>query len=432
MGSIEIRYEQIKKIKLMVTTQTHSKLQIPPDLNSKEFANNKYAYYKWLREESPVFQGKFITTDSYVLSRYEDCVMMLNDPRFIRDRTTITGGSKSFIPLPLPSFTLPKSVELMAHSMIYEDEPDHKRLRSLVHQAFTRKSLSKISARIEQLTHELLDQAEAKGTVDLKEAYALPIPVTVIQEMVGVADEDMSKLYKGIEVIIDGFSGWRIVRTMFWDMPHLSKFLRKLIECKRDHPGDDLLTGLIQAEEAGESLSEDEIVGMVFLLIAAGFETTVQLITNGVFTLLQHPDQLARLRDNPDLIEPAIEEILRFSGPVQSTEANYAAEDITLHGVTIPKGATVFPFLGAANHDPAVFENPEVFDITRSPNKHLGFGSGIHSCLGAPLARMETKIAITNLIARNPNLRLAVDQSELEIQVRPGFHMYKRLPVVLG
>ena len=417
----------------MVTTQASHKLQIPPDLNSEEFANNKYAYYKWLREESPVFHGKYITTDSYVLSRYEDCVMMLNDPRFIRDRTTITGGSKSFIPLPLPSFiSLPKSVELMAHSMIYEDEPDHKRLRSLVHQAFTRKSLSQISARIEQLTDELLDQAEAKGTVDLKEAYALPIPVTVIQEMVGVADEDMSELYKGIEAIIDGFSGWRIVRTMFWDMPRLSKFLRKLIERKRDHPGDDMLTGLIQAEEAGESLSEDEIVGMVFLLIAAGFETTVQLITNGVFALLQHPEQLARLRDNLDLIEPAIEEILRFSGPVQSTEANYAAEDITLHGVTIPKGATVFPFLGAANHDPAVFENPEVFDITRSPNKHLGFGSGIHSCLGAPLARMETKIAITNLIARNPNLRLAVDPSELEIQVRPGFHMYKRLPVVLG
>ncbi|MEL6457033.1 MAG: cytochrome P450 [Cyanobacteria bacterium J06621_15] len=359
--------------------------------------------------------------------------MMLNDSRFIRDRTTITGGSKSFIPLPLPSFiSLPKSVELMAQNMIYEDEPDHKRLRSLVHQAFTRKSLSKISTRIEQLTNELLDKAEAKGTVDLKEAYALPIPVTVIQEMVGVADEDMSELYKGIETIIDGFSGWRIVRTMFWDMPRLSKFLRKLIERKRDNPGEDMLTGLIQAEEEGESLSEDEIVGMVFLLIGAGFETTVQLITNGVLTLLQHPEQLARLRNNPDLIEPAIEEILRFSGPVQSTEANYAAEDITLHGVTIPKGATVFPFLGAANHDPAAFENPEVFDITRSPNKHLGFGSGIHYCLGAPLARMETKIAITNLLKRNPNLRLAVDPSELEIQARPGFHMYKSLPVILG
>ena len=417
----------------MVTKQTNHKLQIPSDLDSKEFAQNKYEYYKWLREKSPVFNGKFIVANSYVLSRYEDCAMMLNDPRFIRDRSTITGGSKSIIPLPLPSFiSLPKSIELMAQSMLYEDEPDHKRLRSLVHQAFTRKSLAKISTRIEQLTNELLDKAEAKGTVDLKKAYALPIPVTVIQEMVGVSDEDMSELYNGIESIMDGFSGWRIFRTMFWDMPHLSKFLRTLIERKRDNPGEDILTGLIQAEEEGQSLSEDEIVGMVFLLIAAGFETTVELITNGVIALLQHPEQLARLRDNPDLIEPAIEEILRFCGSVQSTEANYAAKDITLHGVTIPKGAAGFPLLSAANHDPAMFENPEVFNITRSPNKHLGFGSGIHSCLGAQLARMETKIAITNLLKRNPNLRLAVEQSELEIQVRPGFHMYKSLPVILG
>ena len=416
-----------------MTTQTNQKLQIPADLDSKEFAQNKYEYYKLLREESPVFHGKFIVANSYVLSRYEDCMMMLNDPRFIRNRTTITGGSKSIIPLPLPSFiSLPKSLELMAQNMLYEDEPDHKRLRSLVHQAFTRKSLAKISTRIEQLTSELLDKGMRLGTVDLKKTYALPIPVTVIQEMVGVDDEDMSELYKGIETIMDGFSGWRIVRTMFWDIPHLSKFLRKLIERKRDNPGDDILTGLIQAEEQGESLSEDEIVSMAYLLIAAGFETTVEFITNGELTLLQHPEQLARLRENPDLIEPAIEEILRFCGSVQSTEANYAAEDITLHGVTIPKGATVFPLLGAANHDPAMFENPEVFDITRFPNKHLGFGSGIHSCLGAQLARMETKIAITNLLKRNPNLRLAIDPSELEIQVRPGFHMYKSLPVVLG
>ncbi len=417
----------------MLTKQISNKLQIPADLDSKAFAKNKYEYYKWLREESPVFHGKYIIPDSYVLSRYEDCVMMLNDSRFIRDRSTITGGTKSIIPLSLPSFiSLPKSVELMAQNMLYQDEPDHKRLRSLVNQAFTRKSLSKISTRIEQLTDELLDKAEAKGTVDLKKAYALPIPITVIQEMVGVAEEDMPELYKGIETIMDGFSGWRIVPTILWDMPRLFKFLRKLIERKRDNPGDDILTGLIQAEEEGESLSEDEIVSMVFLLIAAGFETTVELITNGVITLLQHPEQLAQLRDNPDLIEPAIEEILRFSGPVQSTEANYAAEDITLHGVTIPKGATVFPFLGAANHDPTAFENPEVFDITRSPNKHLSFGSGIHSCLGASLARMETKIAITNLLNRNPNLRLAINPSELEIQVRPGFHMYKNLPVILG
>ena len=416
----------------MVTTQTNHKLQLPPDLTSKDFVNNKYAYYKWLREESPVFHGRFMSGNVYVLSRYEDCVATLKDPRVGRDNRTVAGSKRPFPPF----IPLPKSAELMMHSMIGTDDPDHKRLRSLVQQAFTRKSLSELSGRIERLTNELLDKAEAKsiseGSVDLKQAYSLPIPVTVIQEMVGVPDEDMPRFYEGFSAIVKGFSGWRVIRTLLWDMPRLSKFVRELIDRKRDNPGDDMLTGLIQAEEEGQRLSEDEIVSMVFLIIGAGYETTVHLITNGVLTLLQHPDQLAKLRANPDLMESAVEEILRFCGPVHTTELAYAKEDIVLHGVTIPKGETVLRFIGAANHDPAAFENPKVFDIERSPNKHLGFGSGIHSCLGAPLARMETKIAITNLIARNPNLRLDVDPSELELQVIPGFHAYKSLPVVLG
>ncbi len=411
---------------MVATQKTVSKLQLPLDLNSREFANNKYAYYKWMREESPVFHGKLSILDIYVISRYEDCASLLKDPRFVRNRTAITGGGR-LLPIPMP-----KSVELMGRSMITEDEPDHRRLRNLVHQAFTRHSLEKMSARIEELTNDLLDQAEAKGTVDLKEAYALPIPVKVIQEMVGVEDEDMPKFKDGLSALKDGLSGLTLLRTFFWDLPRLSKFIRKLIERKRSNPKEDMLTKLIQAEDEGQKLNEDELVSMVFLLIIAGYETTVQLITNGTLTLLQHPNQLAKLRANPDLIDSAVEEILRYSGPVHSTKPGYALEDVTLHGVTIPKGSAVMPFLGAANHDPAVFENPDVFDIERFPNKHLGFGSGIHSCLGAPLARMETKIALTNLLKRNPNLRLAVDPSELELQVRPGWHTYKKLPVVFG
>ena len=193
-----------------------------------------------------------------------------------------------------------------------------------------------------------------------------------------------------------------------------------------------MLTKLIQAEDEGQKLNEDELVAMVFLMIVAGYETTVQLITNGTLTLLQHPDQLEKLRARPELIDSAVEEILRYNGPVQSTKPGYALEDVTLHGITIPKGSAVIPFLGAANRDPAVFENPDVFDIERFPNKHLGFGSGIHACLGAPLARMETKIALTNLLKRNPNLQLAVNPSELELQARPGWHNYKELPITLG
>ena len=416
-----------KKQMKSTVNPTKNKIEIkePIDVNSKEFTNNKYEYYKLLREEYPVCKGKVSVMDAYFLSRYDDCVNFLKDPRFVRNRTTATGGGR--FPFPMP-----KSVSLMANSMINEDEPDHRRLRDLVHQAFTRQSLAKMEGRIEQLTNTLLDKAEPQGTVDLKQAYALPIPVTVIQEMVGVADEDMPRFYNGVKALSDGFSGLTMFRTFFWDMPRLSKFVRELIYRKRSNPQSDILTGLIQAEADGEKLSEDELVAMVFLIIIAGYETTVYLILNSVLTLLQHPDQLARLRSEPELINSAVEEILRYKGPVQGTKPAYAVEDVVLHGVTIPKGAAVFPLLGAANHDPDAFENPEVFDIARSPNKHLGFGSGIHTCLGAPLARMETRIAITNLIKRNPNLRLAVDTSELELINMPLWHRYKSLPVMLG
>ncbi|MEL6457034.1 MAG: cytochrome P450 [Cyanobacteria bacterium J06633_8] len=409
------------------TYSTKSKIEIkePLNINSKEFTFNKYEYYKLLREKYPVCKGRVSVMDAYFLSRYDDCVKFLKDPRFVRNRTTATGGGR--FPFPMP-----KSVSLMANSMINEDEPNHRRLRDLVHQAFTRHSLAKMEGRIEQLTNDLLDKAESQGTIDLKQAYALPIPVTVIQEMVGVADEDMPRFYNGVKALSDGFSGLTMLRTFFWDMPRLSKFVRELIYRKRSNPQEDILTALIQAETEGQKLSEDELVAMVFLLIIAGYETTVYLILNSVLTLLQHPDQLARLRSEPELINSAVEEILRYRGPVQGTKPAYALEDVTIHGVKIPKGAAVFPLLGAANHDPDVFENPQMFDITRSPNKHLGFGSGIHTCLGAPLARMETRIAINNLIKRNPNLRLAVDASELELINMPLWHRYKSLPVVLG
>ena len=409
-----------------ITHPTKTKIEIkePINVSSKKFTNNKYEYYKLLREDYPVCKGKVSVMDAYFISRYDDCVNFLKDPRFVRNRTTATGGGR--FPFPLP-----KSVTLMANSMINEDEPDHRRLRDLVHQAFTRHSLAKMEGRIEQLTNDLLDKAEPQGTVDLKQAYALPIPVTVIQEMVGVADEDMPRFYNGMKAMTDGFSGLSLFRTLFWDMPRLSKFVRELIYRKRSNPSEDILTALIQAETEGEKLSEDEVVAMVFLLIIAGYETTVYLILNSVLTLLQHPEQLARLRSEPKLINSAVEEILRYRDPVQGTKPGYALEDVVLHGVTIPKGAAVMPLLGAANRDPDVFENPEVFDIARSPNKHLGFGSGIHTCLGAPLARMETRIAITNLIKRNPNLRLAVDASELVLINTPLWHRYKSLPVIL-
>ncbi|MEO0597084.1 MAG: cytochrome P450, partial [Chloroflexota bacterium] len=343
----------------------------------------------------------------------------------IRDRSTITGGSR--LPFPLPRYVL-----RVAISMILEDEPEHRRLRTLVHKAFTPRALSKISGRVEEITHELLDKAEAQGTVDLMQAYSLPIPVTVIREMLGVDQSDMDDLSNSISALTDGLSGFTMLKTFLFDLPKASSFVETMIAKKRENPGDDILTALIQAEEDGERLSEDELVAMVFLLIIAGYETTVHLINNAVITLLTHQDQFERLRAEPELMDSAVEEILRFSGPIEGTKPFYPTEDIEYAGVTIPKGETVMPLLGAANRDPRQFENPNVFDIARTPNRHLGFSQGIHYCLGAPLARMETKIALKTLIDRNPNLKLAIPQEELKVQSFPAWVRHKAVPVILG
>lgn len=349
---------------------------------------------------------------------------LLKDPRFVRNRTTATGGGR----LPFP---VPRSVTLVAQSMIVEDEPAHRRLRNLVHQAFTPHAVAKLEPRIESLTHELLDRALAARQVDLMRAYSLPIPVTVIQELLGIDPNDMPRFVGSIRTLTNGLSGWNLARTLLWDLPRSTRFMRELIARKRRSPQDDILTGLLQAEDQGEKLTEEELISMVYLLIVAGYETTVHLINNSVVTLLEHPEQLRRLRETPALMETAIEEVLRFNGPIQGTKPAYAMEDVTVRGVTIPRGARVIPLLGAANRDPEAFENPDRFDIARSPNRHLGFGQGIHYCLGAPLARLETKIALTTLLERSPGLRLAVAPAALKLQPAALWHRYDSVPVVL-
>lgn len=397
----------------------------PLNLNDSNFVNNKYEYYKWLREHSPVHVGKISVIKIFLLSRYEDCLSLTKDPRFLRNRSTITGGGK--FPFPLP-----KSMSLVADSMIIEDDPEHKRLRNLVQKAFAPKVLRGMEENIEAMSHELLDAVEGQDSFELKQAYALPIPVNVIGRLVGVSQDLMPRFRDSIRYLSEGFSGWSMLRTVVFDIPKAVKLVREMIAEKRENPADDILTGLIEAEEEGDRLSENELISMIFLLIIAGFETTVNLISNGVVALTQHPEQMARLRSEPELFGSAVEEILRFNGPLHGTKMTYAREDIELHGVTIPKGSSVMPLLGAANHDPEVFANPEVFDIARTPNRHLGFSQGNHFCLGAFLARMETKIALKTLLERYPNLQLAVPAKELQLQKLPGWHRYYDVPVRAG
>ena len=398
----------------------------PLNLRSKRFSADKYAHYAYLREHDPVHRGRILPMmPATFLARYDDCVSMLKDPRLVRNRKTATGGRRS--PLPLP-----KSASLLLNSMINADGADHRRLRTLIHRAFTPRAITALEGSIETLTHDLLDRAEAKGEVELIADFARPIPVAVIATMVGVDTDQVPKFTRYIRAITEGFDGFTLLRTLFWDLPRATAFVRELIAEKRKRPADDILTGLIEAEEDGEKLSEDELAAMVFLIIIAGHETTYNLITNAVYTLLTHPDQLRRLRDDPSLIDTAIEEVMRFNGPVHSSKPEYATEELTIGGVAIPKGSIVLPLLGSANRDEAVFADADIFDIGRTPNRHLGFGIGVHYCLGAPLARMETKIALLALLERNPNLRFAVSPETIELAVRPGWHQYKTLPLVLG
>ena len=406
--------------KEITTTNFKGKL----NLAGKDFCQHKYAYYKYLRENDPVHQGKIVVVKSYFLANYEDCHAVTTDKRFIRERERITG--KNRYPIPIT-----KTLKLMLENMISVDEPEHRRYKVLVHKAFSPRRVQALGERVESLAHELIDKAETKGEIHLKSEYSHPIPTTVIAEMMGVEMSEMGEMANMMKAITTmGTSGFGFLSGMVYGFPRAVKFMRQLVNRKRATPGNDILTGLIQAEEDGDKLSEDELVSMAFLLIFAGFETTYNLITNAVYTLLKHPDQLEKLRQNPNLMNSAVEEILRYNAPIHTTKPIFPIEDITIKGVTIPKGAMVMPLLASGNHDPDMFDQPEVFDIERTPNKHLSFSMGTHYCLGASLARLETAMALKVLIERCPNMRLGIE-GDIPVVKRPGWHEYTQMPIKL-
>ena len=391
-------------------------------LDSPEFVADPFPTYERLRRDAPVFCTRMAYVgdqDIYLLSRYKDCVDLTTDERF---RRVVEGSA----PLPIP-----KSLRFLAtDGMIMMDNPEHMRLRKLVSKAFTPRAIARLTDRTEEITGELLDGFNPGQQIDVLEDYALPIPVTVISEMVGVPDADRGRFHDGMNLVMNGMAEFGL-EQMAAKMEPVIDFVRELIERRRHDPAEDIMTGLIHASEDGDSLSEDEVVAMVFTLVVAGYETTYNLIANGVAALLTHPDQLQLLKKDPELIDSAVEEILRYTGTIGGTKPNYASDDVGLHGVTIPRGAMVIPLLASANRDPDVFENPEVFDITRSPNQHIAFSKGAHFCLGANLARMETRIAIANLITRFPNLHLAVEPAELKVHPIPFWRRLTSLPVTL-
>jgi len=364
-----------------------------------EFLADPYPTYHRLRAEDPVHHSPL---GFWVLTRYDDVVAMLRDPRLVKEPIAAFVAARFGAGLP-PGF---------GQSMLDRDPPDHTRLRSLVSRAFTPRVVEGLRPHIQAIVDDLLDRAEDAGSMDLIEEFAYPLPVIVICEMLGVPVEDRGRfkdwsldLARGLDAILlppDSEIGQRSVAARHG----LSEYFRELIAERRAAPREDLLSALIAAEEAGDTLSEHELLATCILLLVAGHETTVNLIGNGTLALLRHPDQLRRLRDNPGLIGSAVEELLRYDGPVQRT-ARIPSEDVTIGDRTIAKGEMVMPFIGAADRDPAQFPDPDRLDLGRADNRHIAFGWGVHFCLGAPLARVEGQIAIGTLVQRLPGLALA-------------------------
>ena len=364
------------------------------DITSSRFKADPFSFDERLRRDHPVCpvalpNGK----PAWLISRYDDVVAALKDPRLVKNRRNVPGSKKAGL-----AWT-PKMFEPLTPNMLNSDPPDHTRLRALVHKAFTPRVVERMHERIDAVANALLDDLRSRQNVDLIERYALPIPTTIIAELIGVPTSDRHRFHRWSSAIVSiTLSACSTVRAI----PPLRAFLRYIrsqVEARRSKPQEDFLSALVAVEESGERLNTDELVAMVFLLLIAGHETTVNLIGNGMLTLLQHPDQMARLRETPAGIDTAVEELLRYAGPLDMATERFAREDITLADVTIPRDAVVYAVLASASRDERQFTKPRVLDLTRQPNRHVAFGQGIHFCLGAPLARLEGQIAIRNVVA---------------------------------
>ena len=399
------------------------------DLYSSDFRETTHETYARMREEDPVFRqpGLDGETPIWFVTRYEDVVAVLSD-------------SKRFVLDPKLALTEEEFQQLEAASPLTNDErvntnllamdgDDHRRLRQLVAKAFTPRMVEQLRPRIQAIADELLARVEARGAMDLVDDYAFPLPITVIAELLGipVEDRDRFRVWSNTFVLPPMTDELREQFTRHTD--EFVEYLDDLFAKRRAEPAEDLLSALVRAEEHGDRLSENELYSMAVLLIVAGHETTVSLITNAVLALLSNPDQLAVVREDPSLMPAAVEELLRYDSPVERTITRWATADTEVGGKLVRRGELVIAVVGSANRDPAQFPGADTLDLRREAGKHVGFGRGPHFCLGAPLARLEAEIALRTLFQRLPTLRLAIAEKDLYWRPIPLFRSLASLPV---
>ena len=397
------------------------------DLTSQAFMRNPFPTLARLREAGPIvrvkvpFLGKtwVVTTHEAVNEVLKDDVTFVRSPK--------NAGKRQFAGM---RWWMPRTLRVLAENMLSYDDPDHRRLRKLVDQAFNRQSVEGLRGRIGDICDGLLDRLAGAGPADLMEGLARPLPLTVICELLGLPEEDRLQFRRWVQALMSVTSLWGAVRFLPGLFRLVRYFKSHFAQCQcQPRPG--LMTALVQAEQDGDKLSENELLAMAFLLLVAGHETTVHLIGGGVLALLEAPEQKARLLADWSLAPSAVEELLRFVSPVQIAKPRYVRRDLEFHGQPLRRGDILIPMLASANADPARFESPARMDLIRAPNPHVAFGTGMHFCLGAQLARVEAQVVLGKLFTRFPNLSLAVPGSALKYTGRLGMRALTALPVRL-
>jgi cytochrome P450 len=398
------------------------------DLYSDRFRAETYETFARMREEDAVFCQPGIDGETmlWFVTRHDDAVaVLLDEERFVRDPALALTPDE----LAAAQSGMPDGLAFIDTHMLNKDGADHRRLRKLVTKAFTPRMVEQLRPRIQQIADELIDAMESRGEMDLVDEFAFPLPITVIAELLGIPVADRDRFRRWTNAIVTPALTPEDMSQFGAAVDEFVAYLRELFERRRSLPGDDLVSALLQVEEGGDTLSEEELFSMVVLLIIAGHETTVSLIGNAVLALLRHPDQREALESDPTRMSHAIEELLRYDGPVERTLNRWAATDVELGGRSIRRGEGVIVILGSADRDPSRFSDPDTLDFAREDVKHLAFGRGSHYCLGAPLARLEAEVALTTLLRRLPSLRLAMPVEELSWRPVPLFRSLASLQI---
>ncbi len=399
-------------------------------LVSREFMEDPYPLLRQLREEDPVHWSDSI--GGWILTRYDDMVTTFKDTAHFSNEGRL---AKAVAYLPPDTRAEFKTFEdhYRQRSLIHSDPPDHTRLRSLVTKAFNARVVEGMRPRMQEIVNEVFDAALAAGQMDIIKDLAIPLPVTVLAEILGVPKTDVHLFKEWADGVLafQGVNkpGVETLRRSQAAIVAIREYLGALLKDKKIHPGEDLLSELAAAESEGEKLSETELVSTCITLLVAGHETTTSLIGNGIWALLRHSEQWRILKDDPSLVTSAVEEILRFESPV-ARQPRLMKVEAEMGGKHLRPGEMVFQMLNAANRDPAYFTDPDAFDVRRQKNRHIAFGLGAHFCVGALLARTEGQVVFSTLIKRLPNIRLVDERPDWDIY-KPNSRMLKALPVLV-